>query len=94
MTYFYKIKGTIARKIGGEPPANEYVAIDPQGVVRHVNNDEIIEEQPMKLPEGELKELYKDTMGKQIARTMLFPAYRKKKTISRKIKVGKRCICK
>ena len=93
MTYFYKIHSTIARKIGGEPPADEYVAIDPQGVVRHVKNNEVIEEQPMKLPEGELKDLYKDAMGSQIAKTMLFPAYRKKK-ITRKVKIGKRCICK
>lgn len=94
MTYFYKIKGTIARKIGGEPPADEYVAIDPQGIVRHVKDNEIVEEQPMELPKGKLKDLYTDTMGKQIARGMLFPAYRKKKTKSRKVKVGKRCICK
>jgi hypothetical protein len=96
MTYFYKIHSTIARKIGGEPPADEYVAIDPQGVVRHVKNNEIIEETPIEFPNNASQDqitLYKDAMGSQIAKNMLFPKYRKKKN-TRKIKVGKRCICK
>jgi hypothetical protein len=105
--YFYKVAGTIARKVGGEPPALEYVAIDPKGIVRHIKNGQIIEEQPLEFPEDEsqysaselkeVRELYKDTMGSKIARGMLI-AYRKKKTMKpkslRKIKVAKKCKCK
>jgi len=108
MTYFYKIQGTIARKVGGEPPTTEYVAIDPKGIVRHIKNDQIIEEQLLEFPENEsnyspselkeLKDLYKDTMGLKIARGMLIPSYRKKRTMKpksvRKIKVVKKCTCK
>ena len=105
--YFYKVGGTIARKIGGEPPADEYVAIDPKGIVRHIKNGQIIEEQPLEFPEDEsqysaselkeLKDLYKDAMGSKIARGMLI-SYRKKKTMkpksTRKVKVVKKCTCK
>jgi len=99
MTYFYKNGGTISRKIGGEPPANEYVAIDPQGVVRHVKDDKIIEEMPIDISEipKEDVDLYKDTVSSQMARGMLYPKYRKKINKSkpmRKLKVGKRCKCK
>jgi len=107
MTYFYKVAGTIARKVGGEPPASEYVAIDPKGIVRHIKNGEIIEEKPIgsftkstsDIPEdyAELKELYDSEIGKRMARGMLI-AYRKKKTMKpkpvRKIKVVKKCTCK
>jgi len=105
--YFYKVAGTIARKIGGNPPATEYVAIDSKGIVRHIKNGQIIEEQPLEFPEDEsqyseselkeLKELYKDTMGSKIARSMLI-SYRKKKSMKpktiRKVKVVKKCKCK
>jgi hypothetical protein len=107
MTYFYKVAGTIARKVGGEPPASEYVAIDPKGIIRHIKNGQIIEERPLDFPENEsqyssselkeLKELYNDAMGSKIARGMLI-SYRKKKTMKpkpvRKIKVVKKCTCK
>lgn len=102
MTYFYKMQGTIARKIGGEPPAEEYVAIDPKGIVRHIKKGEILEEEPITYPKEymeapELKDFYMTEYGKQMAREMLFPKYRKKKTSSkptRKIKVDKKCTCK
>lgn len=100
MTYFYKVHGTIARKIGGEPPANEYVAIDPKGMVRHIKDGYIIEEKQIEgIQEDypELKELYDSEIGKQMARSMLI-TYRKKKTMKpkavRKVKVGKKCKCK
>jgi hypothetical protein len=101
MTYFYKIGGTIARKVGGNPPTNEYVAIDPKGIVRHVKNEMIIEEQYIDVLKDSTKdqeELYKDIMGSQIAKNMLFPKYRKKKIMKpksiRKIKMDKGCKCK
>lgn len=99
MTYFYKVRGTIARKIGGSPPADEYVAMDPQGALRYVKNGEVIEETQISYPTDitvDTKELYKDTVGKQLARDMLFPKYRKKKPSKpiRKIKVAKKCKCK
>jgi hypothetical protein len=97
MTYFYKVHGTIARKVGGNPPSEEYVAIDPQGVLRHVKNGEIVEETQISYPTDitmDTKDLYKDEMGKQLARDMLFPKYRKKKTSSKpKLKI-KTCRCK
>jgi hypothetical protein len=97
--YFYKNGGTISRKIGGEPPAKEYVAIDPQGVVRHVKDDNIVEEIPIHISDISEKdvELYKEVISSQIAKDMLYPKYRKKlnkpKSI-RKLKVVKKCICK
>lgn len=101
MTYFYKVHGTIARKIGGDPPAEEYVAIDPQGVLRHIKGGEIVEETQIAYPVDitmDTKELFKDEMGKQLARDMLFPKYRKKKMSKkkpmRKVKVVKKCKCK
>jgi hypothetical protein len=100
MTYFYKVHGTIARKIGGDPPANEYVAIDPKGILRHIKNGEIIEETSISYPTDitvDTKDLYKDEIGKMLARDMLFPKYRKAKNTkskSRKIKVVKKCKCK
>lgn len=98
MTYFYKVRGTIARKIGGNPPSDEYVAIDPQGVLRHIKNGEILEDTPIAYPTDitmDTKELYKDEMGKMLARDMLFPKYRKKKMSKpRKIKVVRKCKCK
>jgi hypothetical protein len=102
MTYFYKVGGTIARKIGGEPPANEYVAIDKEHTMRHIKNGEIIEEFNLAFPietmgDPELKEFYANMEGKRLARGMLI-AHRKKKTMkpkpSRKIKVVKKCTCK
>jgi hypothetical protein len=100
--YFYKNGGTISRKIGGEPPAKEYVAIDPQGVVRHVKDDNIVEETPIpmdnfpNMSQDEIQ-LYKEAVSSQMAKDMLYPKYRKKinkpKSI-RKLKVGKRCKCK
>jgi|WetSurMetagenome_2_1015567.scaffolds.fasta_scaffold213295_2 hypothetical protein len=101
--YFYKIGGTIARKIGGEPPSNEYVAIDPKSMVRHIKNGEIIEEFQLAYPidaatDKGLMELYKETETKRLARDILFPKSRKKKIMkpkpARKIKVVKKCICK
>jgi hypothetical protein len=95
MTYFYKMSGTIARKVGGEPPANEYVAIDPKGIIRHVKNEEILEEQSIDIPKDATKdqaELYKDVVSSQIAKTMLFPNYRKKKPA--RSKAVTKCKCK
>lgn len=109
MTYFYKVAGTIARKVGGEPPAVlEYVAIDPKGMMRHIKNDIVVEEMPLEFPEDEsnysaselreLKELYNSTAGITMAKQMLFSKYRKKKTTKpkpiRKVKVVKKCKCK
>jgi len=99
MTYFYKVRGTIARKIGGIPPANEYVAVDPQGIVRHIKNGDILNEISLEIPNDDLdsQEFYKSEMGKQVARDMLLPKYRKKKTTSkptRKVKIVKKCKCK
>jgi len=97
--YFYKNGGTISHKLGGDPPANEYVAVDPQGVVRHVKDDNIIEEIPIDVSgiSGKDVELYKDLISSQMARNLLYPKYRKKINKSkpmRKLKVGKRCKCK
>ena len=97
--YFYKNGGTISHKLGGDPPANEYVAVDPQGVVRHVKDDNIIEETPIDVSgiSGKDVELYKDLISSQMARNLLYPKYRKKINKSkpmRKLKVGKRCKCK
>jgi hypothetical protein len=99
MTYFYKNGGTISRKIGGEPPANEYVAIDPQGVVRHIKDDNIVEEIPIDVSSISDKDidLYKEVISSQMAKDMLYPKYRKKinkPKSMRKIKVVKKCICK
>jgi len=109
MTYFYKSNGTLARKIGGTPPADEYVAIDPQGILRHVKNNTILEEQPIIFPDKDnsnytppelkdIKEIYTDITGKKIAKTMLFPQYRQKKITKskpiRKTKSSKKCKCK
>jgi len=103
MTYFYKVHGTIARKIGGEPPANEYVALDKENTMRHVKNGEVIEEFKLAFPietmgDPELKEFYAGEEGKRLARSMLIPSYRKKKSMKpkplRKVKVDKKCKCK
>ena len=98
--YFYKNGGTISHKLGGDPPAEEYVAIDPQGVVRHIKDDKIIEEIPIEVPDNISEDerlLFKNAVSSQLARGMLYPKYRKKinkpKSI-RKIKVVKKCICK
>lgn len=102
MTYFYKVHGTIARKIGGEPPADDYVAMDSNGRLKHILHGEVIEENyviyPTDATTSELKELYKNEMGKALARDMLFPKFRKKKSSKpkplRKVKVDKKCKCK
>ena len=98
--YFYKNGGNhFTQTWCGDPPANEYVAVDPQGVVRHVKDDNIIEEIPIDVSgiSGEDVELYKDLISSQMARNLLYPKYRKKINKSkpmRKLKVGKRCKCK
>jgi hypothetical protein len=104
MTYFYKVGGTIAQKIGGEPPADEYVALDKQHTVRHIKNGHIIDEMLIEFPseaEGnkDLMDLYEDIESKKIAHSMLSRIrFRKKKSIkskpARKIKVVKKCTCK
>jgi len=103
MTYFYKVGGSIARKIGGTPPAKEYVAIDSENVIKHIKNGEVIEEREMAYPietidNKDLKNLYEDLEIKKLARDMLFPKYRKKKTTkskpTRKVKINKKCKCK
>jgi hypothetical protein len=45
--YFYKRGDEVLRKLGGEPPSDEYVALDPKGVLRHIKNNEIIDEKNM-----------------------------------------------
>ena len=103
MTYFYKVGGTIARKIGGDPPGTEYVALDKQHTIRHVKNGEVVETMTIGFPldaagDKDLMDLYEDMESKNIARSMLIPTYRKKKTIkpkpTRKVKVVKKCTCK
>jgi len=106
MTYFYKVKETITRKIGGTPPAKEYVSIDSNRTVRHIKDGEILEETKMAYPidiitsknSKDLMELYEDTEMKRLARSMLIPEYRKKKIMKpksiRKVKIDKKCKCK
>jgi hypothetical protein len=104
MTYFYKVGGTIARKIGGEPPAGEYVALDKQHTVRHMKDGHIIDEMEIEFPsdakgDKDLMDLYEDIESKKIAHSMLSRIrFRKKKTIkpksARKVKVVKKCTCK
>jgi|WetSurMetagenome_2_1015567.scaffolds.fasta_scaffold40832_5 hypothetical protein len=79
MTYFYMNKGTVLRQDGGEPPSNNYVAVDPQGVMRYVKNGVVDQAQIIKPGSDETK----------MALNML--KYRKKKT--KKVK-AKRCKCK
>lgn len=105
MTYFYKIKGTLARKEGGDPPnTSEYVTIDKQGIVRHIKDGEIIEERSIEYPDDmseypkeevkALRELYKSGMGLKITKEMLYPKYRKKITSKPKKRTIKKCKCK
>ena len=96
MTYYYKVRGTITEKIGGSPPpVSEYAAIDPSGVVRHIKNEEIIEEHLIKYPEHvpyfserpeKIKNMYKKAIGYTIAKNMLSDRKKKssKKGTSRK----------
>jgi hypothetical protein len=98
MTYYWKINGMIAKKIGGDPPSTEYAAVDPKGIVRHIKNDEIIEERTIEFPEisqedrkqfdpaslQEIKEIYKNGAGYKIAKDMLLPKYRRKITMKPK----------
>lgn len=79
MTYYYLDKGTLFKKIGGDPPTTEYVAIDPLGTVRHIKNGMI--DRAQKLKPGDNEDI--------IAQTML--KYRKRKTIKPKTR---RCKCK
>lgn len=100
MTYYYKIKGTLVRKEGGEPPkVDEFVAIGKDDVVRHFKDGNIIEEEKIEFPivpkeaaDPALRELYKSGAGLKITKDMLYPKYRKK-TTSRK-KVHRKCKCK
>lgn len=90
MTYYYKIRGIINRKEGGSPPdVDEYIAIGKDSVVRHIKNDEVIEQKEIMYPEHVpylaskdtgIKELYKKASGYIIAKDMLTPMARKKKT--------------
>jgi len=103
MTYFYLNKGVLSQKIGGDPPSNEYVAIDPTGIVRHVKNGEIVQAQKIEYPViskteligidpiemGKVKDIYTKGAGFKIAKNML--GYRKRKTTKSKVK---RCKCK
>jgi hypothetical protein len=79
MTYYYLDKGTLFKKVGGDPPAAEYVAIDPLGTVRHIKNGAI--DRAQKLKPGDNEDI--------IAQSML--KYRKRKTTKPKTK---RCKCK
>jgi hypothetical protein len=109
MTYFYKNYGSISRKIGGEPPATEYVALDPQGTLRYVKDGKILEEFPIDMSDKHLSEyspseakslkaMYQDSMAMTMAKELLYPSYRKNKTTkpkgSRKVKIDKKCKCK
>jgi hypothetical protein len=83
MTYYYKIKGTLARKEGGDPPStDEYTAVGKDDIVRHIKGGEIVEERGIEYPPdatpGELRDLYKSTLGFMITKNMLYPQYRKK----------------
>jgi len=92
MTYYWKINGMLAKKVGGDPPANEYAAVDAKGVVRHIRDGDIIEEQMIEFPDisqeerkqfnsrdlQDIKEIYKNGAGYKIAKEMLLPKYRKK----------------
>ena len=44
MTYFYKKGMYIARKEGGEPPSDTYIAINPQNEIVYIKNGQIIED--------------------------------------------------
>jgi hypothetical protein len=107
MTYFYKIGGAIARKVGERPEVNEYVAFDKKHTLRHIKNGELINTVTLPFPSDmakdeefneELMDLYKDIESSKIARSMLIPTYRKKKSAKpkslRKVKVVKKCTCK
>jgi len=85
MTYYFKIKGTLARKEGGEPPTvDEYVAVGKDNVVRYFKNGQIVDKTEIAFPidadtSTEIS-LFKDLMGKKLAKDMLYPQFRKKKT--------------
>jgi hypothetical protein len=83
MTYYYKIKGTLARKEGGDPPnIDEYTVVGKDNIVRHVKDGQIIDERAIEFPEdatsGDLRDLYKSTVGYMITKNMLYPKYRRK----------------
>lgn len=109
MTYFYKKYGSISRQVGGDPPSEEYVALDPKGTLRYFKNGKLLEEIPIDLSDKQLSEyspseaktlksMYQDSMAMKMAKELLYPSYRKKiKSTpegSRKVKVNKKCKCK
>jgi hypothetical protein len=99
MTYYYKIHASVAKKVRGDPPANpEYIEVTSSGKVLHFNNKDLVEESQIKYPDyltPEDIETYLATMGKQVAREILFPKSRKKKSIKLKLnrKPVKKCKC-
>jgi hypothetical protein len=85
MTYFY-ISGTqILKQEGGEPPAGEFVALAPDGILRHYKNGHVIEQD--KIVASNIEHA-----AANLAHNMLIPTFRTKKP-KRKSKV-KRCKCK
>jgi hypothetical protein len=68
--YFYKKGDEVLRKLGGDPPSEEYVALDPKGVIRHIKNDEILEERNMQFIFPDDVDLKETDLYKQGAMTV------------------------
>jgi hypothetical protein len=85
MTYFYKSGTQILKQEGGEPPADEFVALAPDGILRHYKDNRVVEQD--KIVASNIEHA-----AANLAHNMLIPTFRAKKQ-KQKSKV-KRCKCK
>lgn len=81
MTYYYRNGDMITKQVGGIPPTNEYVAVSPEGIVRHIINDKVVEQDKVKISGIEVT-------SANLARNMLIPK------LERTRRKTKRCKCK
>lgn len=93
MTYYYKDHGMMIKVEGEDPPdVDEYTAIDKQGVVRHIQNGEVVEERKIVFPsiaprdDYETRRFYNLAHGFLISKEMLRTKYRKKSKSKSKTK--------
>ena len=84
MTYFYKSGTQILKQEGGDPPASEFVALAPDGILRHYKDNRVIEQDKIVASD-------KEYAAANLARNMLIPIFRAKKKQKSKVK---RCKCK
>lgn len=84
MTYYYKTGQYMAIATKDDIPyIHEYVYITPDGFAKHIKNNTIIESR-------KIKSSNPDYSSQNIARSMLFPVFRKKKTSKSKTRKCKR----